>query len=84
MTKLGPVGFDSQPTEYLIWSEEHWAWWRPARRGYTTSMRQAGRYPKDEAEAICSSANFGLNFNEVPVPITPAIRTALELKGSGR
>lgn len=34
---------------YVIWSFEHKAWWKPARRGYTENLGQAGRY--DEAEA---------------------------------
>ena len=34
---------------YLIWSWEHDAWWRPARRGYTEDVAEAGRYTEAEA-----------------------------------
>lgn len=34
---------------YLIWSNEHRAWWRPDARGYTLDIERAGRYSRDEA-----------------------------------
>jgi hypothetical protein len=54
---------------FLIWSEEHGAWWRPGRMGYTTSIREAGRYSLDEATEIVENANRYLKsgFNEVVV-----------------
>lgn len=55
--------------EYLIWSEEHGAWWAPDERGYTTSMRKAGRYPFHTADIICKQANFGGQFHEVMIPV---------------
>lgn len=36
----------------LIWSGEHRAYWCADRRGYTTDLSQAGRYPLVEAQAI--------------------------------
>ena len=45
--------------EFLIWSEEHQAWWRANSCGYTTSIRQAGRYPEEEAKRIVFNANGG-------------------------
>ncbi len=36
---------------YLIWSNEHRAWWRPNRLGYTEFHERAGRYTRDEAIA---------------------------------
>ena len=39
-------------TTYMIWSNEHRAWWRPGRRGYTTLTVSAGRYSAAEADAI--------------------------------
>lgn len=35
---------------FLLWSNKHQMWWRPARRGYTANIEQAGRY--GEAEAL--------------------------------
>lgn len=40
---------------YLIWSNEHGAWWRPGSFGYTSDIAEAGRYGKDEATRICTS-----------------------------
>ena len=53
---------------FLIWSEEHGAWWRPGRAGYTRSIREAGRYSLEEAGDIVKKANRYLpagQFNEV-------------------
>jgi len=73
-----------EPTEFLIWSEEHMAWWRPGGLGYTGFMRDAGRFSKEKAESICREANFDQNFNECPVPLTSVMAQAMELKGRGR
>lgn len=40
------------PDEYLIWSWEHCAWWRPNRLGYTKEVREAGIYTLAEAAEI--------------------------------
>jgi len=56
---------------WLIWSEEHGAWWAPGRSGYTRSMRKAGRYQRAEAVEIVDNANRYLpegEFNEVLMP----------------
>jgi hypothetical protein len=37
---------------YLIWSDEHEAWWRPDHRGYTTDVNEAGAYTFYEAAEI--------------------------------
>lgn len=34
---------------WLVWSNEHGAWWRADRSGYTGSITEAGRYTFDEA-----------------------------------
>lgn len=57
--------------EYLIWSEEHGAWWLPERMGYTRHAALAGRYPQKEAEEIVLDANKHLpadTFNELMFP----------------
>jgi len=33
----------------LIWSGEHYAWWRPGRAGYTTEKSAAGVYDFEDA-----------------------------------
>lgn len=41
---------------YLVWSNEHRAWWGPEHRGYVRGVSQAGRYSRDEALEICRQA----------------------------
>lgn len=48
----------SEP-RYLIWSNEHCAWWRPARRGYTGVIEWAGVYGEEEAREIVERASRG-------------------------
>lgn len=43
--------------KYLVWSNEHAAWWRPGRMGYTSLIEAAGRYTLARAEQICKDAN---------------------------
>lgn len=42
---------------WLVWSNEHLAWWRPGRSGYTMNYNEAGRYTLVEAVGICNEAN---------------------------
>lgn len=61
------------PRQYLIWSEEHGAWWRPGKLGYTSSIKMAGRYNFERAMEIEANANQMLDieagqFNEVAIP----------------
>lgn len=56
---------DIEP-RYLVWSNEHSAWWRPARCGYTIILVSAGRYSRAEAIEICADAR---NANGVPSEI---------------
>lgn len=37
---------------FLIWSWEKLQWWRPARRGYTPDIAEAGAYTFEQAAAI--------------------------------
>jgi hypothetical protein len=57
--------------DWVIWSEEHAAWWAPGKWGYTTSLQAAGRYSQEEALAIVESANFyckGGTWKECALP----------------
>lgn len=42
--------------DWVVWSNEHAAFWRPSRAGYTTFVSEAGRYTRHEAKAICEDA----------------------------
>ena len=42
---------------WLIWSFERGAWWKPASRGYTQDKNEAGRYSFDKAKRIVTDAN---------------------------
>jgi hypothetical protein len=56
---------------YLIWSEEHGAWWSPDQNGYTRSIREAGRYSLEQAIDIVQRANAYCkpgSFNEIAIP----------------
>jgi hypothetical protein len=63
-------------TEYLIWSHEHGGWWKPARRGYSGNLWEAGLYDAADAQQICDGANWRWRRtmadtapNEVAVPL---------------
>ena len=45
--------------DYLIWSNEHRAWWGPGRAGYVKRVAEAGRYSREEALDICTDAMPG-------------------------
>lgn len=66
---------------WIIWSNEHRAFWRPNRCGYTTAIEAAGRYSKAEAEAICRDAcpraNSTINVGTPPEICMPAPEATL-------
>lgn len=43
--------------EWLIWSIEHNAWWKPLAHGYTQKREEAGRYTLKEAKDFMRQAN---------------------------
>jgi hypothetical protein len=58
--------------KYLIWSNEHEAWWGPGECGYVTVISKAGRYPLERAGQIVKQANIvqdahGIEPHEVMV-----------------
>jgi hypothetical protein len=57
---------------YIIWSFEHHAWWRPGGWGYTPDLREAGHYPRAEAEAMVAQANI-VHWNETMLPLREAL-----------
>lgn len=56
---------------WLVWSYEHDAWWRPGGFGYTSTLAQAGRYERAEADQIVARANR-VTVNEAAVPLAEA------------
>jgi hypothetical protein len=57
---------------YLVFSQEHLAFWGPGRAGYTNDLMQAGRYSRQEALDICRDAlpgqwKPGMPFPELPI-----------------
>lgn len=60
--------------KYLIWSNEHRAWWGCARRGYVRRSAEAGHYTRKEAISISCDAlpgrRSGGPFNEIPVRLS--------------
>lgn len=44
---------------WLVWSNEHGAWWGEAGVGYTRVLDEAGRYSRDDADAIVDRATVG-------------------------
>jgi hypothetical protein len=59
---------------YLIWSNEHRAWWRPNNAGYTTKFEATGRYSREDALRTCALGRDGWGRNETPseIPVLEA------------
>ena len=60
---------DPRPDTYLIWSNEHRAWWGANRSGYTVEFSAAGWYSRDEAMTICRTARDGWGTCDVPTEL---------------
>lgn len=68
--------------QYLIWSNEHNAWWHPDSRGYTVSIESAGRYSLEAAISVCNGANYGWDDDQkIPKELPIAEEAALLLDG---
>lgn len=68
---------DAAGDKYLVWSNEHRAWWRADQCGYTVFVNAAGVYTREEAIQICVGAHNGWQSEcapyEVPVRLSDAI-----------
>lgn len=67
-----PATDERQPEAclWLIWSNEHHAWWGANERGYVKTKGNAGQYAFDKAVSICRSDNRGLELpNETMLPV---------------
>jgi hypothetical protein len=56
----------AQDSSWLIWSNEHRAWWGPAQHGYVFSRADAGRYTFQKAMQIVMDANKYQSEKEKP------------------
>lgn len=66
---------------YLIWSNEHRAWWKANSLGYTTDIREAGVYGEGTADAVCEGATMDWTSspNEIPVLVESLPKSARDL-----
>lgn len=53
---------------YLVWSNEHRAWWRPRAQGYTVHLEAAGRFSREEA---IKHSRGGDQYRGQPLPELP-------------
>lgn len=65
--------------EWVVWSNQHGAWWGPKWRGYTTLFHEAGRYSSRDMRMILEKANSNLPAgqeypDEVAICITEVAR----------
>jgi len=51
---------------WLIWSNEHKAWWGPRKNGYTRTRDDAGYYTFEEALQIVREANMHRSPDQEP------------------
>ncbi|TAZ20718.1 hypothetical protein ELH77_19120 [Rhizobium ruizarguesonis] len=62
---------------YLIWSNEHGAWWGPGGGRYVSQISEAGHYNRERALEICAQALPGWRWAptvpELPVRYADAV-----------
>ena len=56
---------------WLVWSNQHGAWWRPNRSGYTLDVAAAGRYALSDA-LQCAAARSRCPDGVPPEVIVPS------------
>lgn len=54
------------PLKWLIWSNQHGAWWKPHENGYTKDRNAAGRYDLITAQHHVTMANAFLDPDQAP------------------
>lgn len=81
-----PMPVRPEQADYLVWSNEHRAWWRANSQGYARSILEAGRYTRAEAVDIADKSRNGWKLDGRPDEIAVAIadlpapiRAALQL-----
>lgn len=66
--------------KYLIWSNEHRAWWRPNNAGYTKQLEAAGRYSREDAIRQSAFGRDGWGSREIPAEIPVREADAVECR----
>ena len=54
---------------YVVWSHEHYAWWRPKSAGYVTDIRGAGVYSRKDALQISHKCRDRWQPGDVPTEL---------------
>lgn len=62
----GEDAMSPEAQRWLIWSNEHRAWWAANQCGYTPSRKTAGRYSFAEALEITTNANYAPECKDRP------------------
>lgn len=62
-------GVIEEAAKYLVWSNEHRAWWAPDERGYTRRIERAGRYGRAQAIKIAGTRGGGWPIEGNPYEI---------------
>ncbi len=52
---------------WVIWSNEHIAFWKPNHGGYCYKVENAGRYSFEKAREICKSGNYPSDETGYPI-----------------
>jgi len=80
----GALAQESDKVEYLIWSGEHNAYWRPDGAGYSTRIRDAGRYTLEDAKKRTNHCGPEKKIEIEPIAAQPIggedVRTADRLE----
>lgn len=74
-TEIKPQWRDG--ADYVVWSNEHKAWWGPNNRGYANRLGNAGHYTRDEALKICGDARGGWCWEGAPPEMPMRLADAL-------
>lgn len=86
MASLQPIELDvtihfDSPL-WLVWSNEHRAWWAAESKGYATHVCDAGRYTLRVANRICDPRNVTKGVpDEVIVPSPELVERMMKVQG---
>lgn len=71
--KIGAIASEPVDDRYLVWSNEHRAWWRAESAGYASSILHAGLYSRAVAIDIADKSRNGWSVTERPDEIAVAL-----------